>query len=57
MDFVRLKKFTQYFERHPPVHIMIAAYLGVGAGGDEAQSAEPVGDSADAVLDMLDPEN
>lgn len=55
MDLVRLKHMGDYWRDHPPVHLMVAAYLGIGKNGDGAEP-EPVKDSAGDVLDMLDPQ-
>lgn len=29
LDFPSLKGFTDYWRSHPPVHVMVAAYLGI----------------------------
>jgi hypothetical protein len=39
LDLPSLNALTRYWTRHPPVHLMVAAYLGIKA---EPEKAEPV---------------
>lgn len=43
----RLKALMRYWQRHPPAHLLIAAFLGYKGGGDQPSQA-----SSEA-LDMM----
>lgn len=49
IDLPRLKHLNAYWAAHPPVHILVAAYMGY-KGQKSAQEQE---ESADEVISML----
>lgn len=54
MDDPRLRWFNKYWKKHPPVHMAVAAYLGIGKKAQ--RDAQPLKDSAGAILgDLLPP--
>jgi len=57
LNIPRLKALNDYWQRSPPVHLSVAAYLGIrakgGAGGEQpAQPVSPL-QGASAILDDL----
>jgi hypothetical protein len=40
MDFPRLEAMNRYWQKSPPVHLSMAAY--VGWGGEKADAGDPV---------------
>lgn len=51
MDLVRLGHLGRYWQASPPVHIAVAAYLGIGK--EQAAQPQPVTDTASNILDAL----
>lgn len=47
LDLPALAALTRYWHRHPPVHVMVAAY--VGYKGDD----EPKAESSEAAIEQL----
>lgn len=39
-DLPRLKAFTAYTQEHPPLHVMVAAYFGIGGGGKPERASQ-----------------
>lgn len=40
-DLPRLEAMNAYWRTHPPLHLMVAAYLGIGNSKDRLQEEEP----------------
>jgi hypothetical protein len=47
MTLPRYGAIRRIWARHPPTHLMVAAYLGIG--GDRRTPAEPVGNMGDLI--------
>lgn len=45
MDIPRLLAMNGYWDKHPPVHLMVAAYLGIKPSANTAASAARIGKS------------
>lgn len=41
LDLPSLGAFTRYWKRHPPVHVLVAAYLGVESADEPPQQRPP----------------
>lgn len=39
MDIPRLRKMQHYWEENPPLHVLVASYMGVGVRKDKKQSS------------------
>lgn len=55
MDLPRLYAMNDYWHQHPPVHIMVAAYLGVKPKTTTATPAENDPAEVEAFIAMLTP--
>jgi hypothetical protein len=55
LDLPRLKSLNAYWEKAPPAHLLIGAYLGVGGSKDEPGEVRPIPpeQSAGTLLDDL----
>lgn len=49
MTIPRLEAFQRYWEHSPPVHLMVAAYFGIGVKAKTSQSSES---DIDALMKM-----
>lgn len=55
MDDPRLRWFRKYWQTNPPVHVALAAFLGIGQ--KKHREAQPLTDSASTILgDLLAPQ-
>lgn len=50
MDDPRLRWFRKYWKTNPPVHVALAAFLGLG---EKKREAQPLADSAGTILGDL----
>lgn len=55
MDLPRLYAMNDYWDAHPPVHIMVAAYLGIKPKARKTTPIENDLAEVDAFLAMLSP--
>ncbi len=50
LDFPALQGFTDYWRSHPPVHVMVAAYLGIEPQSKPSDKPREVDESTIAEL-------
>lgn len=55
MDLPRLYAMNDYWDSHPPMHVMVAAYLGIKPKNTKATENDPA--EIEALLGMLTPAN
>lgn len=56
MDFPRLRWMALDWKKRPPVHVSVAAYLGIGKKDSDAGEILPAADDSAAILDDLLPQ-
>jgi hypothetical protein len=44
MTLAEVEELTRYWSEHPPLHLMVAAYLGVGKGNGSGERSTLVAD-------------
>lgn len=52
MTIPRLREITKYQKDNPPLHVMVAAYFGIGKDSSSGNAAERDGDG-NSLFDML----
>ena len=56
LDIPSLGAFTRYWESHPPIHLMVASYLGIEPKGEAAGKPKRIDDKTLAELMAAFPE-
>lgn len=53
MDFPRLRWMALDWKKRPPVHVSVAAYLGIGRNNSDTPEILPAADDSAAIVDDL----
>jgi len=48
----RLNALTAYWQRHPPMHILLAAYVGYKAPAKPIETGNPIGNGLAELMDL-----